>query len=232
MSIRYIPFLGGAFGGGGPPGGFTWYYGLYEAGGVMSSGNAATDARDDFVAALTVGVEFEDFEGNAPGGDPWESSASLLATSITKNGVAMTFENDATTATDNNGRFSTSDSTALVLFAEASLLNDGVTDTFVRLTFSPPVAFFGCYLTDVGDFSSGDIVYIEVDRTGGGMETHNITDAEYANGNLVFIGFTDTGGDTYDEVRIRVHQWSGGGAAETDGIGIDDIYWGEQADLA
>ena len=140
---------------------------------VPPAGNAAT-ARQDFLDALAAGVSTEDFESFAFG------STAPLALSFT--GGIGTIDATLTGAGDIDdggaGRFPTS----------GSNLWD-VTGSF-SITFGTPVAAFGFFGTDVGDFEGSLTV-----QTSDGVTTtdyvvpHTI---DVSSGALLFFGIIDT----------------------------------------
>lgn len=217
--------------GGGPPsGGLTWYFGEYAAGGSMPSGsNAATTARDDFVANLAETVTWEDWEGEGPWG-PWESAMDLTGVEITRNGVTADIVGTAfaTLTTDNNGRFNVDPPLPPSLFCE-TIISDALGPSQFQMNFTPAIVAWGAFLTDLGDFFDAPIS-IEITKSGGGTETYELTTGGASNGMLTFIGFVDDSGTTtYTSIRIYA---SGTEESNTDGVGLDDIYWCDASGLA
>lgn len=200
-----IPFVAVA-GGGGGGGSFTIYEGenLTPAGGF--SGDPATK-KTALLARLTVS-----------GVDSMESGHTDFDTmngaTISANGITGTF------TTDVNNIF-TESLTAGGLYAThgtffALIGGDGF-DPTTDITFSAPVASFWFEMTDAGDFEGQ--VSVKLNKTGGGSNTYNVTHTKASDksGTLVFWGFVDSTGQTYDSVVLDVSN-------NDDAIGIDR--WG------
>ena len=206
--IRYIPFIAAAGGGGGGPQPLHWF----EAEDLTPSETVTTGPSDEqalFLAELTVsGVE--DYESFTDGED-------LTFGTSTVNGVTVTYNSSATVfGTPVAGRFNTTSGGANWLQVGGSL-------TFLSLTFDVPIAAWGAYLTDVGDFTGQ--VSMVLYKSGGGTVTHDITHTVAGpSGGLMFVGFVD-GIDEYDQIDFV-------STSVLEVIGIDDMRVATQAHLA
>ncbi len=164
---------------------------------------APLTAHDDFLSALSSGVGTENFESFAPGqGGPLTltfpgSTGNIMATltgagGINSNGVCC-------------GRFATSGSNIWEGSGQFSI------------DFSSPIAAFGFYGTDIGDFNGS----VTLTLAGGG--TTNLTIPHTVNGpsgSLLFYGFIDNM-QTYTSVTF------GNTATGTDFFGFDDMTIGD-----
>lgn len=218
-------------GGGPPPGALTWYFGEYAAGGLMPGGaNAASTARDEFVARLVGSVTWEDWGDDISG--PWGAAASMASVDIVRNGVIASFPADspAITAGDNNGRFNTDPVlNGTELLCEVGLTNETGSVSELVMTFSPSVAAWGSFITDLGDFSEGSSIALEITKSTSGTESYTISTGSKPDGMLTFIGFVDDSGTTYSSIRIHIVTPDTGAA---DGIGLDDVYWCDASYIA
>lgn len=155
-----------------------------------SEGTRATNvnalaARTSFFSNL-VAVGTEDFEGFAAGTTP----PPALAIDFGAAGTASIF-GDATVrnqvaGTNGFGRYPTSGERYL----EAASGTSGSTNTF-RIAFSDPVAAFGFYGVDLGDFSSN--VTLRFSLLGGGVRDWELPyEVPLAGGNIQYAGVIDT----------------------------------------
>lgn len=148
----------------------------------LNPGTSTTNsdtANSQFFSHLVAGTGTEDFEGFATG-----TAASLNVTfpgslSTTITATLSGTNNEIKSGADGAGRFPTSLSKYLVA------------DQDFQLTFSAPIAAFGFYGTDIGDFS-GQLV---LTLAGGGTSTLTIPTASGSSGsnsgNQIFWGFID-----------------------------------------
>jgi hypothetical protein len=175
------------------------------ANGAFVPGGASETARNNFLANLD-GVGTEDFEGFANGTTTPialtfpGSAGSITATLNDPSGSAFTSTNPGA------GRFATSG---------VSFLQE-VTNGF-RIDFSSPIAAFGFYGTDIGDFKG----QITLTFTNG--STLNLTVPNTLNGpnaSLLFFGVIDTV-NSYTSVTF------GNTNAGTDFFGFDDLIIGD-----
>lgn len=244
MSIKFIPFIATA-GGGGSPHGLLFFYGLEQAPSEAVVGDPVTE-RADFMSYLS-GTANEPFDGFTVG-----AAASLT---VTRNGTTCTIEqydavlnddfSDVIEVTANlqivnaaaNGRFNTS--TTSDRWFEASLQTgtdasapSGIWYQRQRLqfTFSTSVAAFGFYGTDFGDFISGQSILALLTDSDDVETSHTLIDNTVRNdGSLIFWGFVNDL-KTYKKVVILVNQAEG--VSGVDGIGIDDLVIATPAYLA
>jgi MYXO-CTERM domain-containing protein len=172
----------------------------------LAPGNAVVGApvtaRNSFLAGL-VGVGNEDFEGFADGtGQPLVlnfpgSSGAITATLSGQGAIQQGLS---------VGRFPTSGAR----YWEVS-------GTFV-IDFSAPIAAFGFYGTDIGDFDG----QVTLELSNGTTENLNVGNTINApNGALLFWGFIDSV-NTYTRITF------GNTAAGTDFFGFDDMVIGDQ----
>lgn len=133
------------------PGGFSnpsliFYEAENLSPGEMAVGDPVTE-QGVFLARLVGTIEIEDFESYVDG-------QSLTATNFSKNGITMTcssksFSSGAVVATTADlGRFNTTAGGE----GFAQTVGASLASPFV-LSFDSPIAAFGAYLTDLGDFS-------------------------------------------------------------------------------
>lgn len=163
----------------------------------------------DFLSHLP-GAGIEDFES-------YETMPATVTFPLSTGDVVADFSTSGATlySFSGAGRFATSGTQYLELTAGTQ--GDPETAT---ITFSSPVAAFGFFATDLGDFggslkllltkTNGDVVEVTVPNTGA------VTDAP--NGALVFFGFTD---QTAEYTQIQFVNESG-----DDVFGFDDFILG------
>lgn len=177
-------------------------------GGSVLAGGNAENARNVYLAQLS-GVGNEDFEGFADG---TVTPLDLLFPGSTGS-IGATLSGAGTVDDDPGaGRFATSGST----FFE-------VTGAF-NITFSNPIAAFGFYGIDIGDFD-GQIT-LQLELSGGGfvdLTVPNTTNGE--NGSLLFYGFIDPD-NTYTGISF------GNTNAGTDTFGFDDMVIGDAEQIS
>jgi hypothetical protein len=161
-------------------------------------------ARNAFFAALTAGVSTEDFEGFASGTVPASitfngSAGNIVATFGAGTGSVQTGPNGV-------GRFATSPTQYFE-----------TTDAF-NVTFSTPVAAFGFYGTDIGDFNG----QLSVVLTRGGVDESLVVPHTVGgnDGSLLFWGVLST--NPFDSVRFSQS------ASGTDFLGFDDLVIGDR----
>lgn len=183
---------------------------------VPVGGNAQT-ARNSFLSNLTgVGNEnFDSFSNLTPitGGGinvSFPGSSGAITANLSGNDGGICDQNvGGTVGTIGCGfsRFATS--TNNYLQNASNML----------LTFSDPVAAFGFYGTDFGDFNG----VISLTLTGDAVQVFNVpsTQGGSANGNLLFWGIIDTD-NTFSSISFSA---SGSG---TDVFGFDDMVIGDR----
>lgn len=143
----------------------------------------ALAARNAFFSNL-VGVGTEDFEGFAAGTTPPMPIDFGAAGTATIFGDATVRNQGA--GTNGFGRYPTSG----VRYLEAASGTSGSTNTF-RIDFSDPVAAFGFYGVDLGDFSSN--VTLRFSLLGGGLRDWELPyEVPLAGGNIQYAGVIDT----------------------------------------
>ena len=169
---------------------------------------APVTARADFMARLTVsGVE--DFESYTEFDPIYALATTINGTSATFSTTSFPFQILTTTF---DGQFNTTSGGDA--YAQVVPLT---------ITFGAPIAAFGAYFTDPGDF--GGQVTVTLNRTGGGTQVIDITHAiSGPSGNLVFWGFVDDA-ETYDSLTITSDEPS-------ESAGMDDIVVATAAQLS
>lgn len=190
------------------------------AGGV--SGDPVTQ-RDLFLAECsTMEIEnWESYEVAVDVGGPQPLNGVVR----TRNSIAATFTVADTVVgkiTNNTalGRFNT---TPIPLPPPDELPCWAEGFTPITITFATPIAIFGFFGTDFGDFAFNvQITLTRVDTT---TLTLNITPPGQTNANLIFWGMVDSTGTLYTKAEITAD--SGGDPNLQDVFGIDDIYWAD-----
>ncbi len=187
----------------------TVYFGENQNPGGSVSGDPAT-ARAEFLSQLTgVGSEgFESFEANA---SPPPRVASFVGSS------------GNVTATLSGGSIGVVDASLDTGFGRFNTTPGGskwwLADTGLTIDFDTPVAAFGFYGTDIGDFAG----QLTVTLTSVASEISTLTvphTISGADGSLLFWGFVDTS-TQYTRVSF------GNTAAGFDGFGFDDFVVGD-----
>lgn len=184
--------------------GFDTFLGIDSSPGatVPVGGNAAT-ARTNFLASLSASVGTEDFEGIASGAVvPLALSFPGTSGSIT---ATLTGGGGNVRSSGGAGRFATSGSQ----FLETDSGGD------FNIEFSDPVAAFGFFGTDIGDFGGNLILTL----TNGTTEMVTIDTDTEPNGSLLFWGFRD---DTNTYTNIAFTNTGSG-----DVFGFDDMTVGD-----
>jgi hypothetical protein len=167
----------------------------------LTSHPNADVARTNFLANL-VGVGTEDFEGFSAGNTPPGSINFPGAGTATINGNGSVHE--VASGTNGVGRYATSGS---------KYFETG--DVF-SLAFSNPVAAFGFYGVDIGDFNG----HLTVTTSGGLTQVFNVGNAvNSAGGGVLFFGLIDPT-STFTSIQF------GNSAAGTDYFGFDDLIIG------
>ena len=169
---------------------------VYQAENISPGGVATGDpvtARASFMARLS-GVTVEDFEGFAEFDQlPFTSGSTLNGTTCT---YSTTIGSDTIAVTAGSGRFNTT--------SGGANYNGNVIvshDYPYGFSFSTPIAAFGMYFTDLGDFENGKLK-VRVYVTGGGTVEYTVNHSEAtSSGGLMFWGIVnDT--NTYDAVEL------------------------------
>jgi hypothetical protein len=231
-----------------PPAGipFTTFFAENAVPEELVTGDPVTE-RASFMSYLS-GVSSEPFDGFSTG--------SNVPMAITRNGTTCTVKQmvseDNVDFTDvveveydpevsNNTiaqRFNTSGTSDrwLDLRAETGYDSSAPSGTwlsayYARFTFSTPIAAFGFYGTDFGDFASAFAVKARLTDSSSAVTTHTVVPALEGRegGNLIFWGFVD-GTNTYTKVEIFVDKADGESPSE--GLGIDDLVFCTPAYLA
>lgn len=210
--MTYVAFVGAT----GPVTGYTVYEGenTGAAGDISGVVGDPPAARAAFMARLT-GVSVEDFESYNPG----SVDRQFQERPVTRNGTTMQINSDYGSAGtyfvvvtwSGSGRFNTTS-------GGEQLLDNCVASAAypITITFTTPIAAFGWYLTDLGDFSGQ--ISMELTKSGGGTVSFDIDHTlGAANGSLYFWGFVDQI-DTYTQVKVLC-------SSSEDIFGIDDWVW-------
>lgn len=184
----------------------TFYFGedlgVGDGSGLRVPFPNALAARTSFLSALTAGVGTEDFESHSGAGTPLTLTFAGAGTAnLTGGGSVSTV---IPPATNGVGRYGTSGQN----YWEA-------TTTF-GITFSDPVAAFGFYGIDIGDFGG----QVTVTAVNGGTNTYTVPNTTAANGaiggGVLFWGLIDA-------VLPISSVTFGNTAAGTDLFGFDDM---------
>lgn len=194
---------------------FTWAaptfyfgedFGLGEATRLTLFPNALA-ARNSFLSALTASVGTEDFEAKTTG-----ALAPLVLTFAGAGTATLTGNGSisAVTAGSTNGfgRYGTSG----VKYWEA-------TSTF-GIDFSQPVAAFGFYGIDIGDFAG----QVQVTAVNGGTNTYTVNSTGLTGGGVLFWGLIDAGAPI---TKVTFGNTNSG----TDFFGFDDMTIGSVAQV-
>lgn len=179
--------------------------GLGEGTPLASFPNALA-ARTLFLNQLTAGVGTEDFEGQSGGAPLVLTFASAGTATLTGGGSVSTVTPGSTNGV---GRYATSGSN----YWEA-------TTTF-GITFSDPVAAFGFYGIDIGDFNG----QVEVTTINGGSTLYNVGNStNVPGGGVLFWGWIDAA-NPISSLSF------GNTAASVDFFGFDDMTIGSVAQV-
>lgn len=219
--INYIKAAGG-----GGTGALTWYYGERTSSSAAPSGNPKTQ-HDLMVAALSgtptaEGWESFDVEGGLDVVTSTHDGGLTIDWTLDDNGgfnidfgAGLSITNVAT-----NGRFNTTSGGDR--WPECALPLIG--------TPSASVAYWGAYLTDVGDFSPGAPFAIEITDDADNVVTYTFTPSSTDTG-LIFVGFIDPTGTKYKRIRLaptgeEVFDDPDTFYTFSDGYGMDDVIAG------
>lgn len=177
---------------------------LIPAGVVPPGGNAAT-ARQNFLNELTAGVSTESFESFANG------STAPLALSFTGGlGTINATLNGGGSIMNapGSGRFATSGSQYWNLQTNA---------VGFSIAFASPIAAFGFFATDIGDFNGS----LTLQTSNGVVNNYVVPNTlNGANGSLLFYGLIDTD-NPFTQVTF------GNTATGTDSFGFDTLTVGD-----
>jgi hypothetical protein len=183
----------------------TIYFGENLSPGAAVSGAPLT-ARNNFAGQLT-GASTEDFSGFAAGSNPPTLTFTGSAGPINGTFTGSTGQICVVNGCGGAGRFATS---AVAYFDVSSTIG---------LSFSTPIAAFGFYGTDIGDFN-GQLILTLI-RNGGTNTVLNVPHTlNAANGSLLFFGVIDTA-NPFDAIQFS-NTLSG-----TDFFGFDDMIVGD-----
>jgi hypothetical protein len=209
-----------------PTGDVTIYEGEGTTGYGVVDGPALTK-QTEFLARLTgyAKLTFDDvinpFTGVYNAGDP------VLGVGFVKNTVTATFSSTAPTGFEqidsdtSSGRYNTTPVGEFSEFLDPLFANNlQISDTDpITISFSPPIAALGFFVTDIGDFAG--LVGIKLTKdAGAGTITYPLTYLVNSDGNLYFWGIVDTTGTLYTKVEFV----STSGTLE-DLMGLDDIVY-------
>lgn len=183
----------------------TIYFGENLFPGEAVSGAPLT-ARNSFAGQLT-GASTEDFSGFAPGSNPPTLTFAGSAGPINGTFSGSSGEICVTNGCGGSGRFATS---ATAYFDVSSTIG---------ISFSTPIAAFGFYGTDIGDYN-GQLTMTLI-RNGGIDTVLNVPHTlGAANGSLLFYGVIDTA-NPFDAIQF------GNTQSGDDFFGFDDMIVGD-----
>ncbi len=214
--MMYVQFFGA--GGGGPdPTRLVFYFAEVLPDPPDTLQAPPTTERATFLARLTVSGS-EGFESTSSF-DPMDSHA------FSTNGVTATISTPFPGAlfvdTAFDGLFNTTPGG--VMYGQMGF-DDGFGGLApVVFTFSTPIAAFGCYFTDIGDF--GGNLTITLNKTGGGTVVYPVPNISGTSGWLAFWGFVDNTSQTYDSIEMISDDTA-------EAIAIDDVVMATFAQIA
>jgi hypothetical protein len=176
---------------------------------VPPGGNAA-NARASFLGALSGGVGTETFESfndgtNVPINLTFPGSTGSITATL--NGNPSDGIISVAAGQNSAGRFNTTP-------GGTKLLQTGGGNNF-DISFSSPIAAFGFYGTDIGDFAGNLVLTL----SNGPTETFTLNTGGSQDANLLFWGFVD---DTNTYTNITFQNTSG-----SDFFGFDDMTIGD-----
>jgi hypothetical protein len=227
---------------------FTSFFGFWEQPfddlePPAPAGNALT-ARNAFMAYLIPTVEVEDFESYSLGYEGMPTASPFTPTPFVLNGVSMTIPMPESSPgvpfysggqlplwyVSNDeifGRWNTTTGGSKWLEACQTPIQSIVDGNPAVLEFSPSIAFFGAYLTDLGDFTTSVIVIRLIDDNDGFTDYTMPAAVEPFQPSLAFWGFAANTGLLYK----RIEFYSVVTATNIDGWGFDDMTWGTKCEL-
>lgn len=210
----------------GPPAGDVT---IYEGEGTTGYGTVdgpALTKQTEFLARLTgyAKLTFDDvidpFTGVYSHGDP------LLGVGFVKNTVTATFSCVTPAGTEkissdtSNGRYNTTPAGEFSEFLDP-LFADGLKISItapITISWSPAIAAFGFFATDIGDFAG--VVGLRLTKSDTSTIDYPLTYLVPSDGNLYFWGIVDTTGTTYTKIEFI----DSSGTTE-DFFGLDDIVY-------
>jgi hypothetical protein len=216
----------------------------YEDEGAPVPSGAALAARNAFMAYLIPGVEVETFESYALGYEGMPTSAPFIPVPFVLNGVSMTIPMPESSpgvpyysgvsiptwyVSNSNffNRWNTTSGGSKWLEGCQTPLQAITNGNPSVLEFSPSIAFFGAYITDIGDFATSSI-FIRLIDDNDGFTDYTLPDAiDPSVFNVTFWGFASNGGILYK----RIEFYSVVTASNIDGWGMDDMTWGTKCEL-
>lgn len=203
------------------PVGATCYFGTDETGSATTraANVQALAARSAFLARLSGGVTTQTFDGYADGTPLPLTTAFAGAGSATMTGEGVVLTQGA--GADGDGRYPVSGTQYLDTYTTTSGL------PAFRIDFANPVAAFGFYGVDIGDF--GSQFALRFTHVGGGTTTWTLPYAATdgvgtrRDGSLLFAGFI--GATDFTSVAFV-------GTGADDYLAVDDVTVGARAQLA
>lgn len=200
---------------------------IYEGGHTVPQevGGTALAQHDLFVARLDTFAMLAFDEEVSPGVPVYAPGDPVLGVGFARNGITMTMSCSSPSgieeisADTTSGRFNTtplSFADVVELFADNLKISSSAP---ITLNFSPNVAAFGFYATDIGDF--GGVVKLRLTKNDATtIEYTMLIDVSTTNGNVYFWGIVDTTGTTYSKVEFISSD-----PGLDDFFGLDDIIY-------
>ena len=221
MKSRYLTIAALAFAVAAPVSAQTYYgHDLTGGPGIRAANVNALAARTSFLASLT-GVGTEDFEGFAAGATPPIALVFPGAGTATMNvGGAGIMRSTVCCGTNGVGRYPTSGTK----WYETS--SSTVTGSSFSIDFSAPVAAFGFYGTDIGDFGSS--LTLRFFLFGGGTYDYllpyvpSCCGGSVRDGSLLYAGYINT------TTFTRVEFIGSAAPSSADFFGFDDMTVGSR----
>jgi hypothetical protein len=202
---------------------------IYEGAGTTGEGvvdGPALDEQTAFLARLTGYSKLTFDELVSPFVGVYNSGDPILGVGFVKNTITATFSCVTPAGTEQissdtlNGRYNTTPASEISPVLDP-LYADGLKISItapITISFSPAVAAFGFFATDIGDFAG--VVGLRLTKSDTTTITYPLTFVTSLNGNLYFWGIVDTTGTTYTKLEFI----DSSGTTE-DFFGLDDLVY-------
>lgn len=211
-----------------PPFGFVWFYGHNSPNPPETVEGQALVKREEWEAFLVPSYDILTFESETPLSPFFGETRVINGISVsmpmpTMDGSPLYDPNNfgfIADAPDLLGRFNTTTEGQNYLENMLTLpIEEWEYDPLsaTRFEFSPPISVFGCYFTDIGDFTG--TLTARVTATDLTTQDYVLSTGSETNGYLTFLGFID-GSKTYSKIEFFCS------AGNEEGWGMDDIVAG------